>query len=1738
MAPATFKATLARRAALFAALIGLGCWAYWPTLHGVVDAWSSNADYSHGFLIIPLVVLLLWTTRADGPPAENWRTSPAALWLFAVAAGLRLFAGRVYLPELDAWSFPVWIAAATWIVFGWRTLVWSAPALLLLCFAAPLPASMENVMGAPLRSLGATLSSGVLRVLGEPAVAEGATILLNEHQLDVEQACSGLRMFYGIAALAVCVVAYSRPPAWQAAILLLATLPIAVLTNVLRIVSLALLHLQFTGKVAGQLGHDYAGLLVIPVAFGALLLVRWGLQSIQSYASGEGSFSLLWWAPVGVSAIVLLLALFPWASRQRNAIVSELTRTATSFAEESEWIEAIDYFKRALQLRPDDVSLLTQIGEAEQRYSQSLVGRRRAFAWYEQAYRLDGDNLSLGIKAAKAAYDAERFDKTLAIGAQLLRRTSDPTARNEVIRLRADAALESARRGDDWPALGHDDYSAILVSAELDEPPLRHVQAVIAHLEARMAPSAEDPIAAEADRLLTHLTQQRPDDPRAWLARYEYALRRAERMTDVNLRDSLREQAEADLGRALAEAGKHPEDGGVEVYLIAAEKAISASDQVEAARLYWQAIDASPNDFRSYLALANLLARSEEQLEEACEVLEQGLAARPGIEITLAMRLAMLRAKLGQFDSAEATIATLNDVLKQIPVEFRTEVRLAIDLVDNEIIGRRDGVEDALAHARAIISRAQSDPDGQASTALLGQALERFGRLAAASGWHDTAVQTLLSASKLNALSDETAEVLANSAALVGDLRLAQSIYSQLRKTSPTNPTRIGQELSIAIRERALAATPSTRWSDLESRLQEAQQAGLDLATGALLLADIVAAKEGAAPAVASLEQALNETPESGVLWRGLALLRLQAGEYDEAIEAARQYVLRYPEDREPRRFLCRLLAKAGRLDEAAEEIQRDLNGLTQEGGNDTESWLTLADIELRRDDRAAAMQALKTAAELAPRQVRPIQAMAELAAAAEDWPQVAQLERQLLALEGEAGVYWRLYGAQRYLAAANARNDEALRSAARVAQQLLTRRPDWSEAHFLQGEVERRLENTAAAAEQYLSAWDHGKRTPLVADRLLESFVKQGRFDEATSFLSELRELLAASPRLFDRAAALTIETESTDRLIQVAREFVERAPNSADAKLRLARILLIADSMDSNDGAELREEAIASLRDAVRLDPRSYSTWKAAVLLGVGGERSQENVVRWVDDLQTDAPLDDLTRRFVLAQSLEAEGHSNAAAVRYLDGVNTLRNAANAPAIATTFYTQAARFFLGVSPFLAERIAREAVVHDQDSPAAKLALAQALATSGGSAVEGLGLLDSDSVGDVPIDQEALRLTRARLLRERGKPDDIAEAITLLEAGLNPPRTSQLLLSQLLESRGDFSSALTLLESLTDRSDASPSECVAFLEFWQRHCLTTGDTAFTERADNVYNTLASSSPAEWLRWKLREQKFRREDADPAEGNPAVGLLEELITQSKEDVTLARFTELLLTTIQEQTPESVLEIVKAPPSGISVDRVATAACNAILVHDANNQLLENERLIDQIVSLNPDIADVLQASGDYYLVMGADARSQQAYEQTVRIDPARAEVYNNLAVASASTSRGNGESQKWLDRAAERGYGLTGREDTRAWLRLTAGKPLEAIEIIDSLPQAEIIGDPTIQLHRAMALDGAGRYAEALLAFERALGAGVERRTLLPRERRFVEAFKRKASTQATRQVAASQPTQTPEEKLAAGDSR
>lgn len=256
-----------------AGLALLFVFAYWPTLQWLESAWRTEPDYSHGYIVLPLAIVLLWM-RWDSFPGVRQTVDWRGLSLIGVAVAMRLVGRLAYMDFMDGWSIVPFVGGIVWLICGWPATRWASPAIVFLIMLVPLPYRAETMLSWNLQGIATTISTGMLRIIGQPAIAEGHTIWVGETQLMIEQACSGLRIFVGMLALAFFWAATVKRSWLDRVVIFVAAVPMALLVNSLRITITGYLYGWFVSPESRHVIHDWSGYLMIPAAAGLLWLVR------------------------------------------------------------------------------------------------------------------------------------------------------------------------------------------------------------------------------------------------------------------------------------------------------------------------------------------------------------------------------------------------------------------------------------------------------------------------------------------------------------------------------------------------------------------------------------------------------------------------------------------------------------------------------------------------------------------------------------------------------------------------------------------------------------------------------------------------------------------------------------------------------------------------------------------------------------------------------------------------------------------------------------------------------------------------------------------------------------------------------------------------------------------------------------------------------------------------------------------------------------------------------------------------------------------------------------------------------------------------------------------------------------------------------------------------------------------------------------------------------------------------
>jgi exosortase len=253
-------------------------WAYGPVLRSLLDSWEHDPNYSHGYLVVP-VALAIWWQRRHMP---NVFATPPWQWgwlLLAIVLGARAF----FYERGNLWAESITLLPALGCLVltfgGWGLFQKAWPALAFLIFMIPLPARLNTILAQPLQTMATTASVALLKLSGLWVIAEGNVILVGKQPLEVAEACNGLSMLMCLAATVMATILLVPLSKGMRVVMVLSAVPIAMLSNVLRIAVTAWCYQRFGFQVGHRVAHDMAGWLMMPTALVLvgleLLILAW-----------------------------------------------------------------------------------------------------------------------------------------------------------------------------------------------------------------------------------------------------------------------------------------------------------------------------------------------------------------------------------------------------------------------------------------------------------------------------------------------------------------------------------------------------------------------------------------------------------------------------------------------------------------------------------------------------------------------------------------------------------------------------------------------------------------------------------------------------------------------------------------------------------------------------------------------------------------------------------------------------------------------------------------------------------------------------------------------------------------------------------------------------------------------------------------------------------------------------------------------------------------------------------------------------------------------------------------------------------------------------------------------------------------------------------------------------------------------------------------------------------------------
>lgn len=234
----------------------------------------SNTDEP---LLYATALVVLWIERGCIVASLKENNLGYSLYgLFALLFGLIVYtAGQLYpVVLLEVWGLFI---MASGLVMGLAPKEYIRSALFIgvagtvmvvMGRVAPYMLSSELAKGLAL------VSSNILSSTLFPVTSNGVTLYFGPYSAEVAHACSGMNSIFSLLALSVIYLREGIQRKWWHVVVLIAlVIPVAVFTNLLRVMILVLITWYFGNRYAQGIYHDLTGIIVFVMALAFLAAI-------------------------------------------------------------------------------------------------------------------------------------------------------------------------------------------------------------------------------------------------------------------------------------------------------------------------------------------------------------------------------------------------------------------------------------------------------------------------------------------------------------------------------------------------------------------------------------------------------------------------------------------------------------------------------------------------------------------------------------------------------------------------------------------------------------------------------------------------------------------------------------------------------------------------------------------------------------------------------------------------------------------------------------------------------------------------------------------------------------------------------------------------------------------------------------------------------------------------------------------------------------------------------------------------------------------------------------------------------------------------------------------------------------------------------------------------------------------------------------------------------------------------
>ena len=265
---------------LAALLLGFFIAAYYPIFEILAKKWAGSDDYTHAFFTVPIILYMGWLKKDSF--LKGSAGSILGLICTVAATCFYLLSLQLQIPSFIAVAMVMMVVGSLWYLAGFSFVREMTIPILLLLLLIPIPDQLLSMLTISLQFKVSQASELLIRLCNVPLFREGNVLTIPEKTFQVVEACSGIRSLISLITLSLILGYFTLEKFLSRSILLLFSIPVAIIINILRVVSLVLAYHFFRFDLSAGLAHTLMGLALFAIALAILFLIQRMLETWET----------------------------------------------------------------------------------------------------------------------------------------------------------------------------------------------------------------------------------------------------------------------------------------------------------------------------------------------------------------------------------------------------------------------------------------------------------------------------------------------------------------------------------------------------------------------------------------------------------------------------------------------------------------------------------------------------------------------------------------------------------------------------------------------------------------------------------------------------------------------------------------------------------------------------------------------------------------------------------------------------------------------------------------------------------------------------------------------------------------------------------------------------------------------------------------------------------------------------------------------------------------------------------------------------------------------------------------------------------------------------------------------------------------------------------------------------------------------------------------------------------------